>query len=262
MTGATVSAFIMTRNEEEMLPHCLSRLTWADEILVIDSHSTDNTQDIARSFGARVIVRDFAGFGPTCNFGQDEATSDWVLHVDADELVSTRLRDAVKRTVAAAPTTDIFSVQRDSVVFGRRLKSSAWSGEWLPRLWRRGVLRFEGVVHPKPLLEDRPVDRLDGVMLHYPYRSVAKYFEKSESYSTLWAEKARDKGRRSGIAKGAASGLWRVFHDYFIRGGIRDGRVGFLLALTGGMHTFTRHIKLWGMEHAAELGRVDEEIDA
>ncbi|MCC8166450.1 MAG: glycosyltransferase family 2 protein [Planctomycetes bacterium] len=258
---ATVTAFIMTLNEEEMLPRCLKRLTWADEILVVDSHSTDKTVDIAQSFGARIIARDFAGFGPTTNFGQDEAKSDWIFHVDADELVTTRLQKAVQDTVAANPPEDIFSVHLDSVVFGRRLKSSSWSGEY-PRLWRRGALRFEGAVHPQRIISGKMGGRLDGVMLHYPYRSVAKYFEKSESYSNLWALKAKDKGRRSGLAKATVSGAWRVFHDYFIRGGIRDGRVGLLLAMAGGMHTFTRHIKLWGMEHAAELSRVDEEMDA
>ncbi|MCC8190067.1 MAG: glycosyltransferase family 2 protein, partial [Planctomycetes bacterium] len=257
---ATVSAVVLTRNEEEMLPLCLDRLRWADEILVVDSWSEDRTVAVAEAAGARVLRRTFTNFSDQTNWAYAQATGDWVLQIDADELVTPALRDAVLAAVAD-PICDIYLLQRNSCVFGRPLRSSSWSGEWIPRLFRRGSVTFAGEVHQDPQVGDRPTRRLDGVLIHYPYRSTKKYFEKFQLYSTLWAEKAWSRGRRTSLPTACVSGLWRVFHDYFVRGGIRDGRVGFTLAILGGMHTFIRHIKLWGLQQADEFARVAERND-
>ncbi len=253
----TLTAFVMTKNEEAILRQCLEKLQWADELLVVDSHSTDRTREIALEMGARVVERDFTGFADQVNFGLSEARSDWILHIDADEMVGPELRDSVLKTVAGNPKEEIFALRRDSVVFGRLLQSSAWSKDWVPRLFRKGAVSFSGVVHPQANIAARPVGRLNGILSHYPYRSTERYFEKFQSYSTLWAEKARGQGRRTSLPIAAASALWRVFHDYFIRGGLRDGRIGVVLALLAGMHTFIRHIKLWGLQNAAAFAKIE-----
>ncbi len=258
---ATITALVLTHNEEAIIARCLERLAWADEMLVVDSHSTDRTRDIARAAGARVVEHTFVDFSSQCNFGLGEAGCDWVLQIDADEMVTPKLRDSVIAAVRGYPGPDIYSVYRDAVVFGHRMKSSAWSHEWIPRLFRKGSVTFAGAVHQEPQINGREVGKLDGLLVHYTYRSVARYFDKFQLYSTLWAEKARAGGRSSGLAKASASGLWRFFHDYLIRGCIRDGRVGFLVAVLGGMHTFIRHIKLWGLEHAEEIGGMNERED-
>lgn len=257
----TISAVVLTKNEEEMLPKCLARLSWADEMLVVDSFSTDRTLELAEAAGARVVQHPFRDFSSQFNFGIDAARCEWVFLVDADELATPGLRDAVLAVRAKEkPEFEIYEVVRDSVVWGRLMRSRAWSDEWIPRLFRKGALRYEGEVHPKPVTGGVPRGRLRGGGLrHYTYRSVALYFQKFQLYSTLWAEKARAGGRRSGIAKATAAGLWRVFHNYVIRLEFLDGRVGFALSVLAGMHTFIRHLKLWGMEHAGELARVEED---
>lgn len=254
----TISAVVLTYNEEDLIATCLSKLTWADEILVVDSFSKDRTVELAEKAGARVLLHPFGGFASQTNWGFSQAKGDWLLQIDADEFVTPELRDSVLATVRGGASTDIHAVRRDSYVFGRLLRSSAWSGEWIPRLSRKGSIEFAGEVHPDPQIAGRPVGRLGGRLIHYPYRDTKKYFEKFQLYSTLWAEKAREKGRRTSVPLACASSLWRVFHDYFIRGGILDGRIGFVLAILGGMHTFIRHIKLWGMQHAQEFARVRE----
>lgn len=261
---ARISALVLTRNEEEMLPHCLACLKWVDEMLVVDSFSTDRTVPLAEAAGARVLVHAFEGFASQTNWGASQATGDWILQIDADELVTPELKRSVLATVASNPETDIFTMRRDSYVFGHLMGASSWSKERIPRLYRKGTLRFEGEVHPDPCLGGRPVGKLDGVLLHYPYRHVSKYFDKFQLYSTMWAEKARERGRRTSIPLAVVSSLWRVFHNYFIRGEIWDGRTGFLLSVLGGMHTFIRHTKLWGLQNLDTLSqvrdyRVDEE---
>lgn len=257
----TLTIMVLTHNEAEIIARCLSRLTWADDLLVIDSFSEDNTRELAEAAGARVLTHPFKNFSDQCNWGLSQAQGDWILQIDADEMVTPELRDSVQATLAAEPAIDLFSLQRDSYVFGRLMRSSSWSGEWIPRLFRKGAVTFAGEVHQDPQVNGRPVGKLDGKLIHYTYRSTAKYFEKFQLYSTLWAEKAYANGRRTGIVKAMGSSLWRFFHNYFIRGEIRDGKVGFVIALLGGMHTFIRHIKLWGLQHAEEFGRIDGEDD-
>lgn len=255
---ATVTAFVLTFNEEEMLPLCLDRLKWADEILVLDSGSTDRTVELAKQAGARVEYHPFRNFAEQCNQGLDRASCDWILQIDADELVTPELAESVRKTVASQPREDIFSLCRDCCAWGRFMKASSWSGDWIPRLFRKGAVQFAGEVHQDPQVDGRPVGKLDGKLLHYSYRSAEQFFKKSEFYSTLWAIKARANGRRTNIAKALVSSFWRTFHNYFIRGEIRDGKIGFVMAILAGTHTFTRHIKLWGLQNEKEFARISD----
>ena len=255
----SLSVVVLTYNESEIIPYCLGRLQWADEIVVVDSFSRDDTRELAAALGAKVLTHPFKNFSDQFNWGIAQATGDWIFMVDADEMVTPELRDSVIRTVQSNPSIDIFILRRDSYVFGRMMRSSSWSGEWIPRLFRRGTIEYVGEVHPDLQVGDRPTGKLDGILLHYTYRSMAKYFEKFQLYSTLWAEKAYATGRRTNIPKALASSAWRVFHNYFIRGEIRDGAVGFVSSVLGGMHTFIRHMKLWGLQNAERFGRIYEE---
>ncbi len=254
-----VSAVVLTYNEAELIAACLSRLSWADELIVVDSFSTDDTRELAAAAGAKVLTHAFTDFASQFNWALAQATGDWTLSVDADEMLTPELRDSILRTVRSNPGPDIFTLRRDSYVFGRLMRSSSWSGERLPRLFRRGAITYAGEVHPDPQINGRPTGELDGLLIHYTYRSTAKYFEKFELYSTLWAEKAYARGRRTGVAYALASAAWRSFHNYFIRGGFRDGVIGFVIALLDGMHTFIRHIKLWGLQNRERFGKIHEE---
>lgn len=249
-----ISAVVLAKNEEEMLPACLERLAWADETLVVDSGSTDRTVELAEAAGARVLHHPFADFSSQFNWAIANAAHEWVLLIDADELVTPELRESVRKVAAGDPEFEIYSLVRDSVVFGKLMRSTAWSNEWIPRLFKKGCLQYTGQVHPKPEMGGRRVGRLEGRLHHYTYRSVDAYFQKFQLYSSLWAQKAFEGGRRSGIAKATAAGGWRVFHDYFVRRGFLDGRIGFLMSLLAGMHTFIRHIKLWGLQHPDGFG--------
>lgn len=254
----SVTALILTFNEEEMLARCLHRLRWVDEILVIDSGSTDGTLAVARAAGARIEHHPFKDFASQCNYGLERASGDWILQIDADEVVTRELAASVRKVVTGNPPEDIFSLCRDACAWGRFMKASSWSGEWIPRLFRKGAVTFIDEVHQDPQINGRPVGRLDGKLLHYSYRTVEQYFKKFGLYSTLWAAKERSHGRRTTLPKAVAASLWRAFHNYFIRGEIRDGRIGFVTSVLAGMHTFTRHVKLWGLQNAEEFAHIPD----
>lgn len=251
-----ISVVMITYNEEEILPHSLPRLHWADEIIVVDSNSGDRTREIAAAAGAKVFARAFTNFADQTNWAIAQATGDWILIIDADELVTPELADSIRRTVRENPPADVFALRIDTFLFGRMMRSSPWSKVWALRLFRRGVARYEGAVHQNPRIGDRPVGRLDGILLHVTCRSVGKLFEKHQLYSTLWAEKARAEGRRTGIPKALCASVWRLFHNYFVRGEIKDGTIGFVCSILACAHTFTRHIKLWGLQNAERFGRI------
>lgn len=243
-----LSALVMTRNEEEMLPGCLESLAWADEILVVDSGSADRTVDIAKAAGARVLFHEFADFSSQLNWGIGQASHDWILVIDADEVVDKRLGEAIRVVLTEEkPVYEIYNIVRDAFFLGKRMRSAAWSNERIPRLFRRGAMTYSGRVHQATETGGRPIGTLDGRLLHYSYRSVDQYFEKMRRYSDLWAKNAYAAGKRIGLPRVFLSSIWRFFHNYLIRGEFVDGGYGLLTAALYAVYTFMKYVKLWGM---------------
>ncbi|MDR3210678.1 MAG: glycosyltransferase family 2 protein, partial [Planctomycetota bacterium] len=191
-----MTAQIITFNEEEMLPACLAALTWVDEIVVVDSHSRDRTREIARARGAKVFEHDFTDFASQFNWAMEQATGDWIFVVDADEVVDAQLSQAIRDTLAGEPAYEVYQVVRDAFFLGHRMRATSWSGEALPRLFRRGCLSYRGQVHSVADSGGRPVGRLPGRILHYTYRDMGQYFRKFDLYTTHWARDAFAQGRR------------------------------------------------------------------
>lgn len=239
---------ILTRNEEEMLPGCLASVAWADEILVVDSFSTDRTREIAEASGARFLQHKFDNFAAQHNWGLEQATGDWILVVDADEVVDEELGASVRAVVSSERAEfEIYNVIRDAFFLGKRMRSAAWSGERIPRLFRRGGMTYSGLVHQKTETGGRPIGTLRGRLLHYTYRSMAQYFDKMRLYSDLWAENAFRNGKKVGIPRVFVSAWWRFMHNYFVRGEIVDGAYGLITASLYSIYTFTKYLKLWGL---------------
>lgn len=263
MSGTTrknpVSAVVLAKNEEEMLPRCLASLDWADEIVVVDSGSTDRTCAIAAEMGARVLHRDFDNFSAQFNWGIDNAAGPWVFMLDADEVVDARLRALLTALLDAdSPEFEVYNVVRDAFFLGKRLRSSSWSNEKLPRLFRKGTVTYRGQVHPVIDMGGRDAGLLaDGRILHYTYRSLEQFFTKMRLYTSLWAKNAHEAGKKTSIAHAFASALWRMFHNYFFRGEIFDGAAGCFLTATAGMYTFEKYMRLWDLNRLAAARRKD-----
>mgnify|MGYP002622438396 FL=1 len=167
MSAPRVSAVLITRNEEANLPACLDSLKWVDEIVVVDSASTDRTREIARDAGANVFDHtDWPGFGPQKNRAIAQATGDWVLSIDADERVSPELAAEIRRVVATADAANGYALPRLSSYCGRYMRHSGWWPDYVPRLFRRGRARFsDDLVHERLIVEG-PVGRLEGLLRH------------------------------------------------------------------------------------------------
>lgn len=251
----SVSAVILTKNEEDMLPGCLASLGWANEIVVVDSLSTDRTREIAEKAGAKFLEHRFENFSSQFNWGIEQASGPWVFMIDADEVVDEKLANQIQTLLAEKPEFEIYNVIRDAFFMGRRMRASSWSGEPLPRLFRKGSLSYEGLVHPIINMGGRKVGRLEGRLLHYTYRSIEQYFDKQRLYSMLWAKDAHSRGKRVGLPYIFANSGWRFFHNYLFRGEILDGGTGLLTASLSTVYTFVKYVRLWG------LNRMDDEKD-
>lgn len=240
-----LSVVIITRNEAANIGACLDSVTFADEtIVVVDTRSSDATADIAAAKGARVVARDFDGFGPQKNFALSLAQGDWVLSIDADERVSPELAAAIKRAIDA-PDADGYELSRLSSFCGRQMRHSGWFPDYVLRLFRRGRARFtDDLVHERVVCDGR-VARLDGLLLHAPVLRLEDALSRMDRYSTSGAAMLVESGKRVSFMSGVSHGLWTFFRTYVLRRGFLDGREGFLLAVANAEGTYYRYMKAW-----------------
>jgi len=240
----TLSVIIIAKNEAAHILGCLESVAFADEFIVVDSGSTDNTVALARDFGAQVhITPDWPGFGPQKNRALDLATGDWVLSIDADERVTPELAREI-RAVLAAPRADAYEIARLSDFCGRLIRHSGWWPDYVLRLFKRGTARFtDAAVHERVVPEHPPL-RLAGHFLHYPYPDLAALINKVNRYSSDAAVMMHARGKRATVFSALGHGFWTFIRIYLIRRGFLDGRHGLVLAVTAAAGSFFRYAKL------------------
>ena len=247
-----LSVAIVTLNEEETLARTLASVAWAEEIIVVDSGSTDRTAEIARSFGARVIEREWPGFAAQKNFAIAQCTGTWVLSLDADEELTPELQQEIKTLLGANPQLDAYYLKRRNYFLGRWIKHGGFYPDAKLRLFRRtdGTPMFgERAVH-ETIAFDGKTGTLNFDLLHHSYPTLASYIEHMNRYSSLGAEILVTGGRtsRSWIAF-----MVNVFYapqimfqkNYVFRLGFLDGREGFLLHLYHAVYTSWKYAKAW-----------------
>lgn len=241
----TLSVVIITKNEARHIAACLDSVSFADEIIVLDSGSTDGTPDIAQAKGAKVtIVDDWPGFGPQKNRALDLATKDWVLSIDADERVTPELAKAIQNMLGQ-PSHDAYNIARLSSFGGRWIRHSGWWPDHVLRLFRRGTARFtDAVVHEKVVPQSPPAV-LPGYFLHYPYADMAAMVAKVNRYSSDAADMMHARGKKTSVAGICGHALWTFIRIYFMRRGFLDGKEGLILALTAASGSFFRYTKLY-----------------
>lgn len=241
---ASLSVILITKNEAANVRACLESVTWADEIIVVDSGSIDGTLDIAREFTGNIYVHDdWPGFGKQKNRALDYATGDWVLSLDADERVTPKLRTEIG-AVLANPQVSGYEIPRLSSFCGRFMRHSGWHPDYVLRLFRRGNGRFDEVpVHESVQLKGGTV-RLKTPLLHYSYRDFDDVLDKLNRYSSAAAAVQKQRCKRGGLGTAVAHGLWSFIRTYFLRAGFLDGREGFMLAILNAEHSYYRYLKL------------------
>ena len=244
--AATLSAILITRNEAHNLPDCLAALAWCDEIVVLDSGSTDATLDIARRSGAHLHqTTDWPGFGPQKNRALDLAHCDWVLSIDADERVTAALAAEIRDAIASPGAANAYSMPRLSSYCGQFMRHGGWYPDRVVRLFRRGTARFSDDIVHESVQPHGPVGQLHNDLLHISYRSLDDVLEKMNRYSSAGAEKLAARGRRASLATALGRSAWAFFRTYVLRRGFLDGRLGFALACGVAHETWYRYLKLW-----------------
>ncbi len=245
---ATVSATIITFDAERTLERTLGALQWVDEIVVVDSGSGDATLGIARAHGARCLVRDWPGYGIQKARAAREARGEWILSVDADEVVSEELARSIRSAVSEPAGRAGFEVACHTRFLGAWLGGRGWWTDWKLRLFHRDRGRFtEEPIH-EGVRVDGPVGRLAGPLRHRPWANVAHRMEKDNRYGTLAALRDYRNGRRAGPLSPVTRGLGWLLKEYVLRGGFLHGRAGAIHAALSGAYAFQRAAKLWELE--------------
>jgi glycosyltransferase involved in cell wall biosynthesis len=246
MTRATLSVVVVTLNEEDRIRECLESAAWADELIVVDAESSDKTATIARELTDHVFVRPWPGFAAQKNFGLDQAHGDWILSLDADEVVSPALQDEIAGVLAGRAEHAGYTVPRRNVFWDRWIRHGGLYPDRQTRLFRRGQGRFvERSVHESVRVDGR-VGRLAGHLEHRSYRDVADFLERADRYSTLAADEWVAAGRPSRpFTDLVGRPLARFFGMYVTRAGFLDGWRGFLLAVLYGYYVLMRSAKVW-----------------
>jgi glycosyltransferase involved in cell wall biosynthesis len=239
-----ITAALITFNEERDLPQALASLAGvADEFVIVDSGSTDRTGDVAREFGARFIHRAFTDFAEQKNFAADQAAHNWVLVLDADEVLSPELRASLLRWKQREPDCVAYRVSRKTNYLGAWILHSGWYPDYIIRLQRRDRTRHVGSIH-EAVRADGPVGELNGDLLHYTVRSRAEYEAKVEVFTTLAAEDLYRRGRRHWRAALCVVPAWTLLQNFLLRRGFLDGRLGARIAWNGARYASIKYRKL------------------
>lgn len=243
-----LTAIIPTFNEEESLPACLESVRFADEILVVDSFSTDRTVAIARERGARVIQRDYGYSAQQKNWAIPQAAHEWILLVDADERVTPGLRDEILALLSAGPQVDGYWIRRANFFMGRHIIRCGWGGDTVVRLFRRDVSRYQDrKVHAEVDLPG-PLPALAHPLEHLTFRSFSQYWRKLDLYSDWGARQMYLEGRRTGGAGIALRTCGRFIRMYVLKLGFLEGAHGIVLSLFGAFTVYLKYARLWELQ--------------
>lgn len=253
---AALSACVITRDEADRIEECLQSLTWCDEVLVVDSHSRDDTRERAARLGARVIERDWPGYAAQKEFAIRAAAHDWVLSIDADERVSEPLRAEIAALRAAGfPGAAGWSVPRCSQYLGRWIRHGSWYPDRSVRLFDRRCGRFAPSasydLHERVHV-DGPTGMLRHELLHVPYRSLSEHLQTIDRYTTIMAAGLHARGRRARVADVVLRPAAHFAKCYVLKGGFRDGWRGLLLAYLGAHYVRMRYAKLLALQAAGD----------
>lgn len=248
----TLAAVLITRNEEGRLEECLASVRdWVDEIVILDSGSTDRTREIAERFGAKFFTNpQWPGFGRQRQLAQIHVSSDWCLWLDADERVTESLRGEILDVVRKAPGRRVYAMPRLNWFFGRFIRHCGWYPKPVVRLHPTSLTGYDDApLHEAVRVsDDMDVVRLKGDLLHFPYADLKQYVFKSSSYAHEWAIKNAAKGRRTSLLSAAFRSMLRFMRMYFVQMGFLDGRQGFLLSVLSAYYTFLKYACLWALQ--------------
>jgi glycosyltransferase involved in cell wall biosynthesis len=242
-----ISVTVITKNEEKNISDCLNSVKWADELIVVDSESTDKTVEIAKQFTDKVFIRKWEGYVPQKRYALSLASNEWVLSLDADERITPELKDEI---INLSPSDfSGFKIRRKNFLMNKEITSCGWEKDFQLRLFKKDKTDLnERLVHEKFMTEGK-VGTLKNPMLHYTFESFTDYFNKINRYTSLKSEELLKKKKKIGG--------WTIFSHsvsafsafFFVRRGFKDGVYGLIISLLHSVSTMMNYIKLWELQH-------------
>jgi glycosyltransferase involved in cell wall biosynthesis len=249
-----LTVIVTTFNEEVNVADCIRSVLWADEILLVDSYSTDRTLEIASGFPVTTLQREYFGSAAQKNWALDRAQHEWVLIIDADERVPEKLAREILAVLSSKPAVDGFYIRRENVFIDRVIRHSGWSTDKVVRLFRRDRGRYPNRRVHADLEIAGPVPVLRHAFLHYTFRTFEQYFPKFLNYAEWGAAQAFRDGRRAGIPEIVLRPWWRFLRTYFLQLGMLDGMYGFVLCMLQAFGVFLKYARLWEYGIRADRG--------
>ncbi|WP_032113042.1 glycosyltransferase family 2 protein [Candidatus Paracaedibacter symbiosus] len=240
----TLSVILITKNESQNIQKCLESVCFAAEIIVLDSGSQDNTVELCRKYTPHVFVTDWPGFGVQKNRALDKATSDWVLSIDADEVVSPALIQKIQEVINNPQAKDAYKIKRITQFCGEYLYYGDWKSDYPLRLFKRNKARFKEIPVHESLIVDGEIGKIQDVIWHNSFTSLEGVIAKMNAYSTLSALHMKNHGKSASLFKAIFRSLWTFLRGYIFKFGFLDGSRGFLLSIINAESCFYKYIKL------------------
>lgn len=253
-----ISVIIITKNEALNIQACLESVKWADEIIIVDAFSEDQTLAIVKNYTDKIFIREWQGYGNAKNYAIEQASGNWILSVDADERITEVLREEIV-TMIKTDAFCAYRLPRLTYFCGKPLRFGGCYPDWQTRLFKKNYGKFdEAPVHESLIITRASIEGIEGFgylrnhLLHYSYSSITEYWERSNKYSSLAAQKKFTKGKKF-YSYHFFSFFWGIFHRLFIKLGILDGLPGIFYHVFSAMSSFIRYAKLWELYQISEL---------
>lgn len=241
---------IICQNEEDRIRRCLESVRWADEIIVVDSGSTDKTAEIVAEYTDKIFFNtDWPGFGSQKRCAENKASNDWVLSIDADEVVSTELGDEILKAMQTADVQTVYRLNRLTSFCGKFIKHSGWYPDRIVRLYNKQHYHFnDAPVHEAVECTGAKIINLKGHLFHYTFQSLETYMDKRNGYAKAWASSQYEQGRKVGVIELLIHSWFAFIRHYLLKLGFLDGYHGFLIAVIQKQYTFNKYNYLMFMD--------------
>lgn len=247
-----ITALAITFNEEINVKRYVESLSFADEIIFIDSQSTDKTVALATEMGVIVIERKFTNFSEQRNFGINQAKNDWIVFFDLDEIITPSLESEIKEIIANPEDKVAFFVKRNFFFMGKKINFGGWQNDKAVRLFNKNFCKYNGNLVHEEIKANGKIGVLKNKLNHYSYKSFDNYNDKLNLYSKLQAENLYNKKKKTNVYHFLFRPLYRFLWQYIFRLGILDGKEGFILAYVHSFSVFKRYLQLWMMYRKIE----------
>ena len=240
-----LSVALITLNEEKNLKRTLESVSAiANEIIIIDSGSTDKTIEIAKEYNAKTFFQAWQGYGKQKNFALSQCSGDWILLIDADEELSKELSSKIQWIIENEKEKKVFSINRSSICFGKELKHGGWSNQYAVRLWKKGIVEVnQNLVHEAYITSEK-IYKIKEKIYHHTYLTLQDYFVKFNAYTTLGAQEYYKRGKKVSFLKIILNPTYKFIRMYFLKGGFLDGVEGFMIARASAMYSMAKYFKL------------------